>query len=158
MCLFGVVTSSPCTFMIFTFLIWLYLRLVSLSSINNSQTFSIQPTPLWQVPMYDLRNEVRRKPCMAQSAAIPWGSPRRPSLTALTAPSSSPFTPQQLVLSPPHLLSPPLGSQLANDSSHSGNQNQCKATLKGFSLGNVVKLLISGPKSGGKLNTSWEFL
>lgn len=108
--------------------------------------------------MYDFRNEVRLKLCMAQSAAIPWSSPRRPSLAALTAPSSGPFTSQQLVLSPPHLISPLLGLQLANDSSHSGNQNQSKATLKGFSLGNVVKLLISGPKSGGKLNTSWGYL
>lgn len=82
----------PSTFMIFTFLTWLYLKLVSLSSINNSQTPSVQPAPLWQVPMYDLRNEVRRKPGMAQRAAIPRGSQRTLSHSAHCS-SVQPFYP-----------------------------------------------------------------
>lgn len=128
--LFGVVTSSPSAFMLFTFFMCLSLRHASLSSIKN---LHLRPTHLWQVLMYDLRKELGAKPCIAQGVAISRSSPGRPSLTAFAAPSSKPFTSHQLVLSPPHLFSPPLGS-LGNDSSRSGIQNQCKVTLKGFSL------------------------
>lgn len=65
--------------------------------------------------------------------------PTSPSLAAPAAPLSSP------------LLSPSLRSQVANNSSNSSNHNQCKANLKVFSVVNVVKALMGGPKSGSQI-------
>lgn len=40
---------------------------------------------------------------------------------------------------------------MANNSSHSSNHDQCKATLKVFSVVNVVKALMGGLKSGSQI-------
>lgn len=72
----------------------------------------------------------------------------RPTLPPLPL-NSPPLQPLQLH-SPP-ILSPSLRAQVANNSSHSSNHNQCKATLKVFSVVNVVKALMGGLKSGGQI-------
>lgn len=93
-------------------------------------------TALRQIQIYDLRNEATASPCVAHCAPI-------------TAPPAHPLQPLQLPCPP--LLSPSAGSQVANNSSHSSNHNQCKATLKVFSVVNAVRALIGGLKSGSQI-------
>lgn len=93
-----------------------------------------------QIRIYDLRNEARLSPCVAHCAPV---APKQPG---------QPFFPlQPLQLPCPPLLSPSVESQLADNSSHSSNHNQCKATLKLFSVVNAVKALMGGLKSGSQI-------
>ena len=114
------------------------IRSVSLS-VHLQLLSEFNLTALRQIWIYDLRNEARLSPCLAHCAPV---APKQPG---------QPFFPLQPLQLPPTPLSPALGSQLANNSSHSSNHNQCKATLKLFSVVNAVKALMGGLKSGSQI-------
>lgn len=118
----------------------------------------VQLTAMWQIQTYDLRNGGSLNLYVAQCAAIPLKESKLHfcHIPCCTLSSLCPSQPLQLPF--PQLLSPSPGSQLANNSSQSRNHNQCKATLKGVSVGNVAKVLMGGLKSGGKSNISWDYL
>lgn len=103
---------------------------------TSSCSLEFNLTALWQTQIYDLRKE---------TTVNPWpASPSLP-LNSSTCPSSRPL---RFPHAPP--LSPFTGSAVADNSSHSSNHNQCKASLEVFIVVDVVKVLMGHLKSGYK--------